>query len=88
VERAADFDVAALYAALDARRVERRLSWQQVAREISGVPERMPAGKVNSSTLTRLRERGAVEGDGVLQMLSGSAARRRASCGAIRRGRR
>ena len=54
------FDVQALYAALDEQRCSRRLSWQEVAREI---------GSVSPSTLNGMRARGSVEGDGVLQML-------------------
>ena len=63
------FDVTALYAALDAQRVARGMSWLQVAREISGRIEGVPARSIGTSTLTGMRARGAVEGDGVLQML-------------------
>lgn len=59
VKRSSDFDIPALYAAIDTLRQSRALSWQQVVREIG----------VSHSTLVGLRTRRAVEGDGVLQML-------------------
>jgi uncharacterized protein YfiM (DUF2279 family) len=65
-----DFSIAALYAALDAQRVARGLSWQQVAREVSGRFDQSPATPVSPSTLRGLCTKGSVEGDGVLQMLS------------------
>lgn len=49
----------ALFAALDAERVVRGLSWAQVAREC----------RVSAATLTGMRERASLEGDGVLQVL-------------------
>jgi hypothetical protein len=67
--RTPDFSVAALYAALDAQRDARGMSWQQVAREISARFDRGPAKPVSASTLRGLCTRGVVEGDGVLQML-------------------
>ena len=60
-----DFDLHALYDALDARRLERELSWAGVVREMSG----SDAKKGSASTLTGLRERRVAEGDGVLTML-------------------
>ena len=64
-----DFDLGALYVALDAQRLARGLSWQQAAREISGQLSRVPARPISPSTLTGLRNRATIEGDGVLQML-------------------
>jgi len=64
-----DFDVAGLYAALDARRSLRGLSWQQVADEINSFFEKVPARPISRSTIVRTREGGIVEGDSVLQML-------------------
>ena len=52
--------VNALYEALDERRRARGLTWPQAAREI---------GAVSTSTLTGMRGRRSLEGDGVLQML-------------------
>lgn len=57
-----DFDVRALYDALDAERQSRGLTWTQVARAMSG--------GISPSTLTGMRDRRVVEGDGVLQMLT------------------
>jgi hypothetical protein len=64
-----DFDLARLYAALDEQRRERRLTWEQTAREISRAFERTSAGPLSASTLTGIPKRGQIEGDGVLQML-------------------
>jgi hypothetical protein len=64
-----DFSIAALYAALDAQRQARGLSWQQVAREISPQFGRAPARPISPSTLTGMPTRAVLEGDGVLQML-------------------
>jgi hypothetical protein len=50
----------ALYEALDERRRARGLTWPQAAQEI---------GAVSVSTLTGMRGRRSLEGDGVLQML-------------------
>jgi hypothetical protein len=69
LEQTADFDIEALSAALDAQRIARGLSWQQVAREINALFERTPATPLSVSTLTGMRGRAVLEGDGVLQML-------------------
>lgn len=69
MEPSTDFDIAALYSALDAERRERGLSWQQVAREINALFERTSAQPLGVSTLTGIRGRAVLEGDGVLQML-------------------
>src|SRR5262245_19117765 len=54
-----EFDMRALYEAVDAQRQASRLNWAQVAREVG----------VSASTLRALRERRTVEADGVLQVL-------------------
>ena len=59
VKRRADFDLAALYAAIDSERHARAMSWHHVAQQIG----------VSPSTLIGLRTRRAAEADGVLQML-------------------
>ena len=59
-----DFDLRALYEAIDGRRRERSMSWSAVAREVSRSTKR---GAV--STITGLRDRRLAEGDGVLSML-------------------
>lgn len=64
-----DFDVSALYAALDAQRQARGLSWQRVALEINRSSERVPTRALSPSTITGLRSKRSIEGDGVLQML-------------------
>src|SRR5262245_16365800 len=61
-----DFDLAALFDALDAQRQARGLSWAEVMREVNrGIATRAVA----SSTVTRLRTQKVAEADGVLQML-------------------
>jgi hypothetical protein len=63
------FDIQALYGALDTERRARGISWQQVAREISSRLKSVPARPISPSTLSGMRNRRIVEGDGVLQML-------------------
>jgi transcriptional regulator with XRE-family HTH domain len=53
------FDLPGLYAALDAERRARALSWQQLARELG----------VAGSTILRTARAGAMEADGVLAMV-------------------
>jgi hypothetical protein len=64
-----DFDVDALYAALDEQRRSRGLTWAQLTREINGQFARVPVGLISASTITGMRTRRVIEGDGVLQML-------------------
>src|SRR5262245_4398181 len=64
-----DFDIAALYTALDAKRRSLGMSWQEAARAISARFAHVPARPISPSTLTGLRSKEAIEGDGVLQML-------------------
>jgi hypothetical protein len=66
----ADFDINALHSALDARRIERDMSWKAVAREINRTDERSGIHPISASTISGLKnKRWGVEGDGVLQML-------------------
>ncbi len=58
------FDLNLLFAALDAQRIQRGLSWSSVAKEIE---ERYV--KVSPSTIKGIREKANVEGDGCLQMM-------------------
>jgi transcriptional regulator with XRE-family HTH domain len=53
------FDTKALYAALDRQRTERGLSWQDVAR----------ATGVAAATMTRTKNGGRLEVDGMLAMV-------------------
>jgi hypothetical protein len=64
-----DFDIPALYAALDEQRQARGMSWAQAAREMSGALRDAPARLISPSTLNGMRQRRTIEGDGVLQML-------------------
>jgi len=66
---AIDFDVDALYAALDEARRARGLSWQQLAREISAQFGRTGSRPIAASTLSGMRGKRVIEGDGVLQAL-------------------
>lgn len=54
------FDARALWTAIDEQRRARELTWAQVAREVG----------VAASTLTRLREGGRLEVDGMIAMVS------------------
>ena len=65
----ADFDLAALRAALDERRVARGLTWAGVLREINAAFGEVPARAIGTSTVTGLGTRRVAEADGVLQML-------------------
>ena len=65
----AEFDLRALYAALDAERQARSLSWAQATREISRQPAGSTRTGMSTSTITGIRARTNVEADGVLQML-------------------
>jgi hypothetical protein len=63
----ADFDLKALYAAMDDQRRSRALTWAAVTREINHfVTDGHP---VASSTITGVKTKSVAEGDGVLQML-------------------
>jgi hypothetical protein len=62
-----DFDLRALYDALDEQRGERGLSWTAVAKEVSRF--RTTLRPVAASTITGLRQKAVGEGDGILQML-------------------
>lgn len=68
----ADFQLAALYHALEERRVAEGLSWEALARAIN---DRAVVGgsarphAIAASTVKGLRDKRVAEGDGVLQML-------------------
>ncbi|MGA3345882.1 MAG: hypothetical protein ABSC76_13525 [Terracidiphilus sp.] len=64
-----DFSLRGLYAALDAQRQARGLSWSQVTKEMHGRSGRNSARGLSASTISGARIRKALEGDGVLQML-------------------
>jgi hypothetical protein len=62
-----EFDVRALYDAIDARRAARGLCWKDVAVEVSERCTRLRPSAL--STITGLKEQPHGEGDGILQML-------------------
>ena len=67
--RSPDFSLRALYAALDAQRRARGLSWSQATRQINRQPRPSSGHQLSRSTVTGMRTRAVAEGDGVLQML-------------------
>ena len=67
--RFSDFSLRELYAALDAQRQARGLSWAQAAREITARTHVLAPRPIGASTITGTRTRRNAEGDGVLQML-------------------
>jgi hypothetical protein len=67
--RPGDFSLRALYAALDAERRRRGLSWSTATREINGQSGRCVGHRLSASTVTGTRTRAIAEGDGILQML-------------------
>jgi len=68
--RPPDFSLANLYAALDAQRQARGLSWAEATRQISRLAERGGGmHPINASTVPGLRNKVVAEADGVLQML-------------------
>lgn len=63
----ADFDLRALYDALDQQRRSRGLSWASATREINrGITDGHP---IATSTITGLKTKAVAEGDGILQVL-------------------
>ena len=65
-----DFDLPALYAALDAQRRVRGLSWAAATGEINARFRDVPGHKpIATSTIAGLRTKPLGEGDGILQML-------------------
>ena len=66
---ARDFDVDALFAALDEQRQARGLSWQAMAREVNGPFATTTSRPITASTISGMRGKRAIEGDSVLQQL-------------------
>jgi hypothetical protein len=66
---AAEFSLTALYAALDAQRSARGLTWAQAVREINIPFTHGPSRPIAASTITSTRTKARAEGDGVLQMI-------------------
>jgi hypothetical protein len=64
-----DFNLQALYIAIDEQRQARGLTWRQVAREMNPRVARVPVRASSCSIVTSLRTKTIAEGDSVLQML-------------------
>jgi hypothetical protein len=62
-----DFDLKALYDALDEQRRSRKLSWSAVTREINRF--KTEGHPIATSSITGLKNKIVAEGDGILQML-------------------
>jgi len=62
-----DFNLRALYDALDAQRRSREMSWPAVTREINRF--KTESHPIATSTITGLQSKAVAEGDGILQML-------------------
>lgn len=62
-----DFDLRALYEALDEQRRAQKLNWDELADQVSRHRTRLRPIAV--STITSLRDKPVGEGDGILQML-------------------
>ena len=69
VDPSADFDVDGLHEAVDAKRRSLGMSWQQAARAISTPFRSTPSRPISRSTLTGIRDRRVLEGNGDLQIL-------------------
>jgi hypothetical protein len=63
----ADFDLKALYHALDQRRASLDMSWAAATRAINRHPT--DGHPIAASTITGLKTKAVAEGDGILQML-------------------
>ena len=63
----ADFNLFALYDAIDKRRREREMSWTSVAKEVNRL--RTTRHPIAVSTIAGLRHKPVGEGDGILQVL-------------------
>jgi len=66
--QSADFSLVDLYAALDAERSARGITWRQAMQEINAVG-RWHGHPLSHSTVRSLRTKPVAEGDGVLQLL-------------------
>ena len=62
-----DFDLRALYEALDEQRRTRQLTWKALTDEVNR--HRTTLRPISTSTITGLKDKPAGEGDGILQML-------------------
>ena len=60
-QRRVDFDIDALYAALNAERLARGMSWTEVTRAINNLFKNVPTRPISTSTVTGMRGRRVVE---------------------------
>jgi len=66
----AGFDVRALYDALDTERERRGITWTQLTRELNDLfKDVTKARPIATSTVTGMRAKGGLNGNGVIQML-------------------
>ncbi|MCA1840907.1 MAG: hypothetical protein ABR507_00285 [Actinomycetota bacterium] len=63
------FDLKALYDALDSERSARSLSWTALTREINDLFKDVPCHPIATSTITGMKDKREVVGNGALQML-------------------
>ena len=77
-----DFDLRALYEALDERRRSRDLTWAALTAEVNRHRTRLHP--IAQSTITSLKKKSVGEGDAIFKRSFGSAERRRALCPALR----
>jgi hypothetical protein len=65
-----DFDVNALYDALDVRRAERGITWTELTRELNDLFRDVTAARpIARSTVTGMRDKSGMNGNGIIQML-------------------
>lgn len=64
-----NFDLRALYVALDAQRAARALTWAAARRQINAVGDAPSIHPIAASTIAGLRNKRLAEANGVLQML-------------------
>lgn len=64
-----DFDLAALYAALDSERESRSLSWSGLTREVNALFRDVRCPPIATSTITTLNAKPEVIGNAALQLL-------------------
>ena len=69
MSRQENFSLPALYAALDAERQARGLSWSEATKEMNGQSQNMGVRGLSPSTVGATRFRRTMEADGILQML-------------------
>jgi hypothetical protein len=64
-----DFSIEALYAAVDTERAAHGLTWAQLTCEVNGLYHGVQVHAISPSTISGMRSKSWLEGDGVLQVL-------------------